>query len=99
MASRESHLAERIALYPCSGEINYSVQDAAAAIKRVSDSYRDQSPLVDETDGLSLAFDSWRMNLRSSNTESLLRLNVETKANDKTLWDHVSALEKLIGKS
>lgn len=89
-------VAERIALYPCSGEINYKVLDTQAAIKRVMAFYANQNPKIDNTDGVSLDFGDWRMNLRTSNTEPLLRLNVETKANTKALWYHVAEIEKLL---
>jgi phosphomannomutase/phosphomannomutase/phosphoglucomutase len=89
-------VSERIALYPCSGEINYKIPDTDAAIKKVLEHYVTQQPKVDTTDGISLDFGSWRMNLRTSNTEPLLRLNVETKADNSALWQHVSKLEYLI---
>lgn len=89
-------VAERIALYPCSGEINYIVQDVPKVIKEVLDYYASQHPILDKSDGVSLDFGDWRMNLRASNTEPLLRLNVETKANTKVLWYHVAELEKII---
>lgn len=92
-------VAERIALYPCSGEINYKVLDMKATIKRVFDFYANQKPIINQTDGLSLDFGTWRMNLRTSNTEPLLRLNVETKANKEALWQHVAELQKLIENS
>lgn len=92
-------VSERIALYPCSGEINYKIADANATIKNVLEYYVTQQPKIDTTDGISLDFGGWRMNLRTSNTESLLRLNVETKANSAALWNHVATLKKLIENS
>ena len=89
-------VAERIALYPCSGEINYKVNNAQSAIDRVLAYYAEQKPKIDNTDGISLEFADWRLNLRTSNTEPLLRLNVETKANRDTLWYYVAELEKII---
>ncbi|NJC87311.1 MAG: phosphomannomutase [Desulfuromonas sp.] len=70
----------RIAAYPCSGEINFEVHDLPAAIAKVLAHYQDQGGQLDRTDGVSLDFDDWRFNLRGSNTEPLLRLNVETRA-------------------
>ena len=79
-------VAERVARFPCSGEINFRVADAAAAVERVMTHYAPQSPAIDRTDGISADFGDWRFNLRSSNTEPLLRLNIETRA-DRALLD------------
>ncbi|HEY7775527.1 MAG TPA: phosphomannomutase, partial [Kineobactrum sp.] len=73
-------VAERVAAYPCSGEINRSVADSGAVLARVSAAYQSQALLVEEVDGLSMAFDRWRFNLRLSNTEPVVRLNVESRA-------------------
>ena len=70
---------DRMAAYPCSGEINFKVADATAAVARVMQHFAAQSPLLDHTDGISADFGDWRFNLRSSNTEPLLRLNVEAR--------------------
>ena len=72
-------LDERIALYPVSGEINRRLNDPLAAIARVREVYETQARIIDETDGISMEMDSWRFNLRCSNTEPVLRLNVESK--------------------
>ena len=73
---------ERIALYPCSGEINFHVADVKASIAAVRDHFAALQPLViDTTDGLSMEFADWRFNLRGSNTEPVLRLNVESRQN------------------
>ncbi len=77
---------ERIAAFPCSGEINYQVADVKAAIENVMAFYGPQQPTVDRTDGISVEFDDWRFSLRGSNTEPLLRLNVESRC-DKDLVD------------
>ncbi len=92
-------VGERIQAYPCSGEINYQVADAQAAMERVREYYSTQQPKIDTTDGLSMEFETWRLNLRSSNTEPLLRLNIETKADNSAVWHHLSELEKLIKNS
>ena len=71
---------ERIALYPCSGEINFHVADVKASIAAVREHFAALQPLViDTTDGLSMEFADWRFNLRGSNTEPVLRLNVESR--------------------
>jgi len=73
-------VGERIKAYPCSGEINYRVSDVKRTIERTLDHYLPQNPVVDRTDGVSVEFADWRFNLRGSNTEPLLRLNVEARA-------------------
>ena len=65
--------------FPSSGEINFRVQDAGAAVARVEAALGAKAQARDTTDGLSLDFGAWRLNLRSSNTEPLLRLNVEAQ--------------------
>jgi len=71
---------ERIEAYPVSGEINVTVDDPKAILSSLKQHYADREPLIDEIDGLSMDFGQWRFNVRPSNTEPLLRMNVETKA-------------------
>ena len=66
--------------YPSPGEINRAVADPASAIARVREHYETEALLVDEIDGVSMEFTDWRFNLRMSNTEPVVRLNVETRA-------------------
>ena len=88
---------QRIAAYPCSGEINFKVADAAAVVRRVEDCYLSGTfASVDRTDGLSVAFDDWRFNLRASNTEPLLRLNVETRNSVALLEEKTAELRRLV---
>ena len=70
---------ERMDRYPCSGEINRKLLDPDAALQRVEARYMAEAIAADRTDGLSLEFPAWRFNLRKSNTEPVLRLNVETR--------------------
>ena len=70
---------ERIALYPCSGEINFKVADSQMAIAAVVAHFAVLAPVVDQTDGIALDFGDWRLSIRASNTEPLLRLNVEAR--------------------
>ena len=70
---------ERMDRYPCSGEINRKLMDPDAALQRVEARYMAEAMAADRTDGLSLEFPAWRFNLRKSNTEPVLRLNVETR--------------------
>lgn len=74
-----SMLADRIAKFPSPGEINSHVADAKAAIQKVLAYYEQDARLIDKTDGISLEFDDWRFNLRMSNTEPVVRLNVESR--------------------
>jgi phosphomannomutase len=72
-------LAERIALFPASGEINRKVAQVAASIRLVEERYAPGASIVDRTDGISVEYSDWRFNLRGSNTEPVLRLNVEAR--------------------
>jgi phosphomannomutase len=87
-----------IAEHPCSGEINYKVKDTQSSIDAIKSHYKSSELLkkIDETDGLSMEFPDWRFNLRASNTEPLLRLNVESRANDKIINNIVAEIEAVI---
>jgi len=87
---------DRMRAFPCSGEINFTVDDAARVVESVRERLAPEALKVDETDGLSLEFAHWRFNLRSSNTEPLLRLNVETRADDALLQEKQALLTRLI---
>ncbi len=78
-------VGERIGLYPVSGELNYRVPDAKGTISAFEARYAPQALNVDRTDGLSFEFPEWRFNLRSSNTEPLIRLNVEARGSEKLM--------------
>ena len=84
--------------FPCSGEINFKVADTQATIQKIFDHFADQNPAIDETDGVSLNFGAWRLNVRASNTEPLLRLNIESRKdqNPKPMQDYVDELTQLI---
>jgi phosphomannomutase/phosphoglucomutase len=92
-------VAERMAVYPCSGELNYTVSDAKKVLEEVIQFFKSDNPKVDNTDGLSLEFSEWRMNIRSSNTEPLLRLNVETRGNVEMVNEKVKLIESIIKKT
>ena len=77
--SLSSMVAERIATFPSSGEINSKLADPKAAIARVLNSYQGDANHIDYTDGIGVEFADWRFNLRSSNTEPVVRLNVESR--------------------
>ena len=72
-------IADRVARFPCSGEINFTVADTSIVLARIRDRYARKAHTTLELDGLSLDFDDWRFNLRASNTEPLLRLNIESR--------------------
>jgi phosphomannomutase len=88
---------DRFAAFPSSGEMNFKVDDAGRAIENVLSAYRADALSIDETDGVSLAFEDWRFNLRRSNTEPLVRLNVEGKGEADALAGNVSAIADLLG--
>ncbi len=69
----------RMEKFPASGEINRKVADAVTAIEKIREEYAADAVRIDETDGISIEFDKWRFNLRSSNTEPVIRLNVESR--------------------
>ncbi|MDG4555131.1 MAG: phosphomannomutase [Candidatus Competibacter sp.] len=88
---------QRMQSFPCSGEINFRVDDAPATIQKILAAYASLRPALDETDGVSVEFADWRFNLRCSNTEPLLRLNVETRGDPELLNRRVAELQNLIG--
>ncbi|WP_372016005.1 phosphohexomutase domain-containing protein [Pseudoxanthomonas sp. 10H] len=89
-------VGSRMDKFPCSGEINFRVADAQATVARVLAHYAPQSPVLDHTDGVSADFGQWRFNLRSSNTEPLLRLNVEARGDAGLLQARTDDLSQLI---
>ncbi|MGF6476552.1 phosphomannomutase [Pantoea dispersa] len=78
----------RMLAYPASGEINSVLEQPQQAIERVLQHYEDEALSLDRTDGISLEFSDWRFNLRSSNTEPVVRLNVESRANVALMQQH-----------
>jgi phosphomannomutase len=90
-------VGERMRLFPASGEINRRVPDGPGAIAAVEARYRSAATRIDHTDGLSMEFERWRLNLRGSNTEPLLRLNVESCADAALMQDKTAELLALLG--
>ena len=86
----------RMQKFPCSGEINFKVADAKRSVARVMEHYAAQAPALDHTDGISADFGEWRFNLRSSNTEPLLRLNVETRGDAALLRARTDEISQLL---
>jgi len=74
-----SMVEERVNAYPCSGEINRTIEDPAAVLERVEQAFQDQASTVERVDGLGMVCEGWRFNLRMSNTEPVVRLNVESR--------------------
>ena len=96
--SLSSLVEEMIAKFPCSGEINFKVEDTQATIQKIFEHYAEQKPEIDQTDGVSLNFGTWRFNVRASNTEPLLRLNIESRRdqNPRPMQSYIDELTQLI---
>ena len=90
---------ERMALFPASGEINRRVDDAAEVIARIEQLYAGDAVGVEHVDGLSVEFPEWRFNVRASNTEPLLRLNVESRGDRALLRARTEELLAAMGGS
>jgi phosphomannomutase len=90
-------VGERMRLFPASGEINRKLTSKAATIiERVRAHYERKAAAIDLTDGLSMEFTDWRFNLRGSNTEPLVRLNVESRANEALMREKTAEVLKLV---
>lgn len=86
----------RVSACPSSGEINRQVSDADAVIFRVLAAYKNDAIEIDYTDGISIDMGYWRFNLRKSNTEALLRLNLETKGDEKLMKEKTAQVLALL---
>lgn len=90
MCSKEKTLSalvdERMALFPASGEINRRIAEPAGVLAMIEERYAPAAVAVDHTDGLSVEFPEWRFNIRMSNTEPVMRLNVESRG-DRSLME------------
>jgi phosphomannomutase len=87
---------ERMLAYPCSGEINFRVEDTQPVIDRIKAHFEPQAEEIDTADGISMSFGNWRFSLRASNTEPLLRLNVESKRDEELLKQSLQSIVDLI---
>ena len=100
MAKQNKCLSElvnkRMAAFPASGEINNTIDDPAALLELIEDKYSEGAESIDHIDGLSIAYSDWRFNLRTSNTEPLVRLNVESKADEPLMQAKTKELLDLI---
>jgi len=90
-------VGERMAMYPASGEINRKVQDAGATLQKLHDTYAADALDVDDTDGYSFEFADWRFNIRMSNTEPVVRLNVETRGDAALLKAKTAEVLRVMG--
>ncbi|NLS14874.1 phosphomannomutase [Vibrio sp. SM6] len=82
--------------FPISGEVNRVIGNANSAVSKVYDALNDRALVTDFTDGLSMEFESWRFNLRSSNTEPVVRLNIESKENDELVAEKTKLVLSLL---
>ena len=90
-------VSNRYNLFPSTGETNFYVDDVEAAVSRVVSKYNEKAISLDETDGVSLTFENWRFNLRCSNTEPLIRLNIEGRGRNSGIQDKLKEISTLIG--
>ena len=102
MASKQSSMAglvaECAAAFPCSGEINREVADPAALLQAAEAQYGLGATHLEHVDGLSVEFDDWRFNLRMSNTEPVVRLNVESRGDQGLMQQKTEGLLAMIDR-
>ena len=91
-------VGERMKAFPASGEINMRVPDGKAAAAAVQARYTPVAVSIDFTDGLSMECGEWRLNLRSSNTEPLIRLNVESRGNEALMREKTAEIMALLAQ-
>jgi phosphomannomutase len=89
-------VAVRESAFPCSGEINRQVADPAALLSAVESRYGEQASSIEKLDGLGMEFADWRFNLRMSNTEPVVRLNVEARGDQALMEAKTEELLSLI---
>ena len=90
-------LTRRQALFPSSGEVNFALADPADAMARVVDRFAHGAIRRDDLDGTSLEFPDWRFNLRASNTEPLVRLNVESRGDPALVAAKLAEIAAILG--
>ncbi|MEL7186580.1 MAG: phosphomannomutase [Pseudomonadota bacterium] len=90
-------VGQRMAKFPASGEINSKVKDAAEVLQALFDHYSPSARSVDDTDGYSFEFDEWRFNIRMSNTEPVVRLNVESRGNETLMREKTGEVLEVMG--
>ena len=103
MADQDKSLSELVNQYmtafPASGEINTAVEDPEGLIQKIKFRYQKSAEAIDNIDGLSMSFKDWRFNLRMSNTEPVIRLNVESRGNADLMHEKTEELLKHISRS
>ena len=87
---------DRMQAFPCSGEINSKVTDPKQLLQAIEQRYHDASVNIDHTDGLSVSFENWRFNVRMSNTEPVVRLNVESRGDEALMEAKTKELLSII---
>ena len=87
---------EMMMKYPSPGEINFKVKDPKDCIEKVYKHFDSSALSTDTIDGISMEFEEWRFNLRMSNTEPLVRLNLETRSDDSLLKTRLAEITSLI---
>jgi phosphomannomutase len=99
LSSRGKHLSqlvgERMREFPCSGEVNYQIANTEQVLNEIELIYGNTA-VIDRTDGISMQFNDWRFNVRCSNTEALLRLNIEAKNDKDTVAQKLKEIENII---
>jgi len=83
---------ERMLAFPASGEINKTIAEPKALLEKIESSYSQSCESMDQTDGLSMNFENWRFNVRMSNTEPVVRLNVESRGDEALMKEKTSEL-------
>ena len=89
-------VGERMQMYPASGEINREVADAGRTLQLLHDRYAEEAIAVDDIDGYSFEYPEWRFNIRMSNTEPVVRLNVESRANPELMEEKTAEILELL---
>lgn len=90
-------IADRKAKFPASGEQNFTLKDPEEAMKFVESALESEAQEIEHFDGLSMDFGNWRLNLRASGTEPLVRLNIETRGDEAAVAVHLQRVKTLLG--
>ena len=92
-------LQARVEKFPCSGELNFTINtDPEIILAKIIEFYKDENPIIDRTDGISLEMPEWRFNIRMSNTEPLMRCNAESKGDKDVLHKGIQEIKTIISE-
>ncbi|BBQ83218.1 TPA: phosphomannomutase CpsG [Kluyvera ascorbata] len=91
-------VSSRMQAFPASGEINRKLENADRVIDLIRQKYEPNSIVVDTTDGVSIEYNDWRFNVRTSNTEPVVRLNVESKADAQLMQTKTNEILTLLSE-